>query len=274
MKPALRPAARYWGWVRIGVGVLLLLRTTPLLAPLDIAWLRSAAPLLGWPQGGFSLGFLGASTIQMACIVRTVAAVLFTLGLWTRAAGVVCGLAGFLIAAQYPLGFFFTIHLLYQAAILLAFTDAAAHLALRPAAPTPGGDGGGLMRAFVASIYLWAGLYKLRPDWLDGRTLLLFHRPAALHGWLVDWAFAIPWLPPLLAKLIAGFELGIGPLLLWTRTRAIALAVALAFHVVLELTAQPDLLGFGMMVLLLSFLLPPTLEARHKYVKVGEPVPR
>jgi hypothetical protein len=239
--------------MRVGIGALILLRTTPLLTVFDIPWLRSTAPLLGWPTGGFSLAFLPVWSIQTLCVLRTLAALLFMLGIAGRVSGVICGLAGFLVALQYPLGFFFTIHLLYQAAILLAFTDAVSLWALVPSARRGSSLDLWLLRAFVASIYFWAGLYKLRPDWLDGRTLELFRQPTALSGRLADLLFATPWLPALLAKLVTTLELSLGPLLLWRRTRPFALPVAYGFHVTLELTAHPDLLGWGMMVLLLCF---------------------
>jgi len=248
------PSTRYLAYMRWGIGALLLLRTTPLLAPFDIPWLRSASPLLGWPTGGYSLAFLPAWSIQSLCVVRTLAALLFMLGIAGRVSGVVCGLAGFLVALQYPLGFFLTIHLLYSAAILLAFTDGVSALALAPSPPRQSRLDLWLLRAFVASIYFWAGVYKLRADWLDGRTLALFHEPGALGGPLADLLFATPWLPALAAKLVAGLELSLGPLLLWRRSRRVALAVAYALHVTLELTAHPDLLGWGMMVLLLCFV--------------------
>lgn len=247
-------STRYLACVRIGIGALLLLRTTPLLAPLDIPWLRSTAPFFGWPTGGFSLAFLPVWSIQALCILRTVAAVLFMVGVAARASGVICGVAGLLVALQYPLGFFFTIYLLYQAAILLSFTDGVSELAVAPSRPRKSPLDAWLLRAFVASIYFWAGVYKLRPDWLDGRTLGLFHQPGALSGKLADLVFATPWLPALAAKLIAAVELSLGPLLLWQRSRRFALVMAYALHVVLELTAHPDLLGWAMMVLLMSFL--------------------
>jgi len=241
------------GWMRIGIGSLILLRTTPLLAPFDIPWLRGASPLLGWPSGGFSLAFFSIGTIQALCVLRTLSALLFTLGVMARAAGIVCGVTGFLVAAQYPLGFFFTIHLLYQAAILLACTDAPSQVALlRAPADRPVG-GVWLIRAFVASIYFWAGIFKLRPDWLDGRTLGLFHYPGAISGWLADALFAVPGAPALLAKAVVVIELGLGPLLLWAKSRRFALLLAYGFHALLEVTAHPDMLGLAMMVLLLSF---------------------
>jgi hypothetical protein len=251
--PSLPLARAGLGWMRIGIGSLILLRTTPLLAPLDISWLRGASPLLGFPDGGFSLAFLSSTSIQALCVVRTLTALLFTLGVYARPAGLLCGASGFLVAAQYPLGFFFTIHLFYQAAILLACTDAVAQVALRPARVTPGAGGVWLIRAFVASIYFWAGIFKLRADWLDGRTLALFHYPGAISGWLADALFSVPALPPLAAKAVAAIELCLGPLLLWGKSRRFALPLAYGFHALLEMTAHPDMLGLGMMVLLFAF---------------------
>lgn len=241
------------GWMRIGIGILILLRTTPLLVPFDIPWLRGTSPLLGWPGGGFSLAFLSAATIQALCVVRTLSAVLFTVGVWARPAGLVCGLSGFLVAAQYPLGFFFTIHLLYQAAILLACTSAVSQVALSPNRASRAASGVWLIRAFVASVYFWAAIFKLRPDWLDGRALALFHYPGAINGWLADALFSVPSLPPLAAKAVVAIELSLGPLLLWRRSRRFALPLAFGFHALLEVTAHPDMLGLGMMVLLLAF---------------------
>jgi hypothetical protein len=56
------------------------------------------------------------------------------------------------------------------------------------------------------------------------------------------------------AKAVALFELSIGPLLLWSRTRRYAIVAAYAFHAGLEIMAHPDLLGWGMMTLLLCFV--------------------
>jgi uncharacterized membrane protein YphA (DoxX/SURF4 family) len=244
------------GWTRAAVGALILLRTTPLLAPLDIWFLRDAMPLLGWPQAGFSSATLPHSLIMALCLLRTVSAALLMLGVWTRAAGLVCGICGYVVVIQHPFGFFLTIHLLYQAAILLALTDSGTAFALRPVPARSPSSSYWLVWLFTASIYLWAGLFKLRPDWLDGRTLELFRRPGALHGPFSDLLLATPLARQIVATATALFEVTIGPLLLWPRTRRFALPCAFLFHLGLELSAHPDLLGFGMAALLLSFLKP------------------
>jgi hypothetical protein len=241
------------GWARAAVGALILLRTTPLLAPLDIWFLRDTLPLLGWPDAGFNAASWPPSLIAALCVLRTLAALAFMLGAWTRITGLACGACGYAIASQHPFGFFFTIHLLYQAAILLALTDSGSVFALRPQPARSPRSSYRLIWCFVASIYLWAGLYKLRPDWLDGRTLELFRRPGALQGTVADLLLGTPRSRQIIATATALFELSIGPLLLWPKTRSAALVAALLFHLGLELTAHPDFLGFGMAALLLTF---------------------
>src|SRR6185436_899510 len=113
-----------------------------------------------------------------------------------------------------------------------------------------------LMHAFVASIYFWAGIHKFRPDWLDGRTLELFRQHGAVHGRLADLLLGTPLERMAAGTGVAVFETLLGPLLLSRRTRRFALPAAFGFQAVLELTAHPDLLGWGMAALLLSFLEP------------------
>lgn len=241
-------------WCRAAIGALILLRTTPLLAPLDIWFLRDAVPLLGWPQAAWGVATMPAKVIAALCVVRTIAAALFMLGIQTRAAGIACAVSGYAIIFQQPFGFFFTVHLYYQAAFLLAFTDAGAVFALRPSPARAPRSSYRLMRLFIASVYLWAGAFKLRPDWLDGRALELFHHPHAISGWLADLLMRTPGSRAVLASTVAVLEVSLGPTLLWSRTRRVALVAAYLFHLGLELTAHPDLLGWGMMALLLCFL--------------------
>jgi vitamin K-dependent gamma-carboxylase-like protein len=246
-------------WCRAAIGAVLLLRTTPLLAPLDLWFLRDAYPLLGWPDAAWKADTalaLPPSIVIALCVVRTVAAGLFLVGAWTRAAGLVAGTAGYVVMAQTPFGFIFTLHLLYQAAILLALTDSATSFALRPRAARSPATSLLVIRCWTASIYAWAGIYKLRADWLDGRALGLFHADGAIHNRLADFLLATSTSRAVVGSGVALFELVIGPLLLWKRTRTIAVIVAFAFHAGLELMARPDLLGWGMASLLLSFVEP------------------
>lgn len=102
------------------------------------------------------------------------------------------------------------------------------------------------MRAFVASIYLWAAIGKLASEWGTGRALALFRTSGVLH---VPAALATA--PVEIAIVIAEIALGIG--LLLPRTRRIALPCALALHLVFEIVGRVDSIGWQMAALLLVF---------------------
>jgi hypothetical protein len=243
------------GWGRIALGILFLLRTTPLLLPLRLPFSLGTFPLLGWPNSswhGAPVGFaLPAVVVQVACVLRTLAALGFTLGVWTRACGLIAGGAGYLVMFQSPFGFVATLHLLFQGAILLALTDAAAVVALRPDRVRAPRSSFLLIRAFVASIYFWAGFCKLNPDWLSGGTLLLFRNDGAFAGPLPDLVLGTAWSRAVVACAIAATELSLPALLFWRATRRVAPWIALSMHAAIELAARPDLLGWEMAALLL-----------------------
>jgi len=252
--PDLRPL----GWSRAALGLLFLIRTTPLLAPLHLSALSDTSPLLGWPDDrwhGAAVGVaLPPSIVASLCVVRTAAAAAFMLGIAPTAAGLAAGAAGYIVLAQRPFGFLFTFHLLYLGTILLALTDAGSAFALRPRPARSPASSLLLMRLFVASIYAWAAIGKLRPDWLDGRALAVLHDMQALTGPLADVLLATPARRAMTSCAVALGELSLGPLLLWRRTRPAALGAAYFFHIVIEIMGRPDLLGWETAALLLCFL--------------------
>ena len=248
---------------RVAFGVLLVLRTTPLGLPLGIGDAASSWPLLGWPVTGFRGHLpleLPPAVVIGLCLVRTAAALAFATGYHARVAGIAAGLAGIAVVSQEPFAFNFTLHLLFLAPIVLAFTDCDSVWALRPLPARAPSSSAWLLAAFVASIYLWAGAYKLRPDWLDGRALALYHRDRALVGSLADALLATPVLRSVTATCVAITELSLGPLLLYPRTRAIGVLLGLAFHLAIQLVASPDVLGLEMAFLLCALW--PTRRAR------------
>jgi hypothetical protein len=254
--PELRPLA----WGRIALGALFLLRTTPLLLPTHLPFTVGTFPLLGWPATGWQGAPLGIAlppvALAIACIVRTVAAIGFLLGVWTRGCGIVACAIGYLVMAQTPFGFNATLHLLFQGTLVLAIGDAGVLYALRGEPIRNPRSSQLLVRALLASVYFWAGFCKLRPDWLDGRTLALFHTEKAISGAFADLVLAAPWSQALVARVIVTTELSLPVLLFWRRTRAWAPLLALAMHASIELAAHPDLLGWEMAALLLC-LWPP-----------------
>jgi hypothetical protein len=254
------PDTRPLAYSRIALGTLFLLRTTPILKPLGLDFTFETAPLLGWPRSdwqGMALGFTWPSwVIATACIVRTLAALGFTLGVQVRACGIVAAMTGYLVMFRNSFGLVATLHLLYQGTFVLALTDAGSAFALRPTPARHVASSVLLVRCFLASIYFWAGFVKLRPDWLDGRTLALFQADGALRGPLADFVLRSAASRSLVGWTIALTELSLPALLLAKATRRWSPFLAMGLHSVIELCARPDLLGWEMGALLLS-LWPP-----------------
>jgi hypothetical protein len=245
------------GRARVALGAVFLLRTTPLLAPLHLSWFADASPLLAWPDAHPQLApfipALPGVAVAVLCILRTLAALAFTVGLWARPAGLVAGALGYLTVLQDPAHFYATFHVLFLGAIVLSCTDAVGTCALRPRAPQSPGSSGWLVRTWVTSIYTWAAIAKLRPDWLDGRTLELFARQGRLRPLVAGHFLATSGQRSLLAWAVVVLELVLAPLLLYPRTRRTGLVLAVGMHATLEFAAAPDLFGWAMVALLLAF---------------------
>ncbi len=243
-------------WARVGIGALFLFRSTALCGLFEPALGADAYPLLGWPHAGSTAFGLGLSllTIQALCVTRTLALVAFMLGIRARLAAVAVFVSGCLVVVQSPFGFTSTQSLLLQATLLLGLTDSSTTLTVRPVAPRSPTSSIWLLRAFVVSIYVWAAVAKLRHDWLDGRTLALFHEEGRLRGPLADLLLGTPQRCAIIGPAIALAELSLAPLLLFSRTRVIGLALAVAFHVGIEWMGHPDVIGWAMLCLLVVFV--------------------
>ena len=253
---------------RIAIGALFLVRSTPLCSLLDASLGADARPLLGWPDSnavvGFGLG-LSPGLLKVLCIVRTAGLIAFTLGVHARLAAVVAVFSGYLVMFQAPFGVTSTIHLLLQGTFLLGVADACTVLALRREAPRSPRSSVWVLRAFVASVYVWAAISKLRHDWLDGRTLALFHDEGRLHGPLADLLLGTPQRTAVMGPAIAFGELSLAPLLLFPGTRLGGLALAVAFHLAIEWMGHPDVIGWAMLCLLVVFV-----EARRQRTQVAD----
>src|SRR5436190_13229896 len=186
-------ALRALAWTRIAVGSLYLLRSTPLIVLFDPAIGADAWPLLGWPEGSTNLGlYIPAGVLGVLCIARTIAFFAFTIGYFPRASGLLAVAAGYAVLLERPFGFTATQHLFLQATLLLALADVAVLASVRREPPRSPRTALWMMRAFVISVYGWAALAKARGDWLDGRTLVLFHQEGRLRGPLADLLLASP----------------------------------------------------------------------------------
>ncbi len=87
-----------------------------------------------------------------------------------------------------------------------------------------------MLRFQVGVIYAYAGLAKLGDDWLAGQPMAMWlaeRSDLLLIGPLLDE----PWAGETFSWAGAAFDLSIVPLLVWRRTRLLALGLAASFHV-------------------------------------------
>jgi hypothetical protein len=252
------PPALLLALARIGLGTLFLVRTTGLASLLSLEVFPIGRFLLGWPEGVgpylAPLVHLPRAVVAGACLARTIGAALFTLGLWTRAAGLVAGLSGYLVVAQDPLGFNMTLHTLYLGTIVLACAGPGSQLALRPEVPRAPRAGLGMVRLWVASIYVWAGIAKLHGDWLSGRVLGMLVEGGIVRGPIAAAWLSTPARRAAAAPLVALGELLLGLALLWRPTRRPALAAAVVAHALFQAALAPDVLTAVMAALLVAFV--------------------
>ncbi len=87
-----------------------------------------------------------------------------------------------------------------------------------------------LLRGQVAIVYAFAALAKLSGDWLRGEPVRQFLAEEAPTVPFIGALLAQPWSPYLVSYGGLLLDLALIPLLLWRRTRLLALALAAAFH--------------------------------------------
>lgn len=226
--------------VRVVVGALFLLRTTPI-AVLVLPYARF--PFLGWPESGWKMSALGPTLPAWLCIalclVRTIAALGFTIGFRVRLAGIVTAVSGYALLVNDAMAYTNTLHLIHLAVLVVALADERS--------PT---SSLWLVRALPISVYLFSGLAKLNAQWLSGKTLV-----SLVDQTLVKSPVPIAWARSA-SVTMAAFELALPVLLLASRTRRAALWLAAGFHLYLQLTVHPDIFGMMMIALLLAFVEP------------------
>jgi hypothetical protein len=256
MPGAVSHDGRVLGWIRVAIGSIFLIRTTPLLYLFPGLLENHGGPLFGWPAPGWHVAYAGLVlpplAIEALCIARTMAACLFTLGVFTRSMGLVAAACAYAVYAQEPFAFIFTLHVLYMSTALLALTDARASVALRPSPPQSPSSSLALVRAFVVSIYAWSAIAKLKSSWLSGATLAALYEDRYATGPLADALFT-PSRVRMTACAVVIVEASLGPLLLARRTRLAGILLACIMHGLFEVTFHPDVFGWIMTALLLSF---------------------
>jgi hypothetical protein len=228
------------------LGVLFLFRTSALSRHVHGVRAVVVGPLLGWPDGALvhtGLALPDAVAIALA-VLRTVAAAAFVIGFRPRVTGSIAAACGFIALAQDPFGFVFTLHLMFLATAVYAYVDAREAHALAPSLT--------LVRLFAASIYFWAAIPKLRATWFSG-DVLRNHLAMRDHGPLTDWLFGEHAQATAIATVVVELALPFALMSEKRHVRTVAVVVACAMHLTMEVTLHPDVFGWLMIILLIPF---------------------
>ena len=169
----------------------------------------------------------------MACLLISAAGI--TLGLWYRLCAVIFAVGFtwlFLIDQAKYLNHFYLICLLAFISVFLPANRRLAFDCLRK--PTLRSEIAPawtlwLLRTQMAIVYFYGGLAKLNADWLRGEPVRDWLREGAAHSATGAW-LGNEWMVWVIAYGGLLFDLLIVPLLLWRKTRPLAFALALAFH--------------------------------------------
>lgn len=93
-----------------------------------------------------------------------------------------------------------------------------------------------LLKFQIAVVYIFAGLVKLSPDWLQGEPMR-YRLAHATDAPLVGQFFGYEWMVYLMTYGGLIFDLSVVPLLLWRRTRPVTFCAVVLFHVINALWA-------------------------------------
>lgn len=117
-----------------------------------------------------------------------------------------------------------------------------------------------LLRFQIGIPYFFAGLAKLHTDWLTGSTMRILLSNKMEHP-IIGPFFAEDWMIWIFTYGSLLFDLGVVPLLLWQRTRAVAFAIAVLFHILNAALFQIGIFPWFMLAATAVFL-PPTWPRR------------
>ncbi len=113
-----------------------------------------------------------------------------------------------------------------------------------------------LLRAQVALVYVFGGVAKLKSDWLLHAQPMKIWLAASSDLPVLGRLFEQPWAPHAFSIAGAMFDLGVVPALLWKRTRGLAYAAVVAFHLLTRLLFPIGMFPWVMMAGALLFFPP------------------
>lgn len=115
-------------------------------------------------------------------------------------------------------------------------------------------------------VYTFAWTAKLYPDWLNGNTIALF-MSSKKEYWLIGDVLQLEWIQQSIIYVGILFDLLIIPLLLWKRTRVIAFAISVFFHLFNSVVFQIGIFPYMSIAFALFFFSSETLKKRFIPIK-------
>jgi hypothetical protein len=112
------------------------------------------------------------------------------------------------------------------------------------------------LRAQIGLVYVFGGIAKLKADWLLDAQPLQIWLAANTDVPLLGPLFGEPWMAYAMSWAGAAYDLSIVPLLLWRRSRPLAFAAVVVFHLLTMRLFQLGLFPWIMMASSLVFLPP------------------
>lgn len=221
-----------------------------------------------WPGIGMYLHF-GALGVLAVCI---------GLGLWYRASAVLFFLDFtyvFLLEQANYLNHFYLIALVSFLMIFLpAHRACSLDVRRRPAlcARTAPAWTLWLLRAQLGIAYFYGGLAKLNPDWLRGEPMRMWLADRTGFPLIGRW-FEEAWAPYVFSYGGLLFDLLVVPLLFWRRTRPLAVAALLAFHLTNAGLFNIGIFPWFMLAATPIFFPPETLSALLRRLQAAPPRP-
>ena len=110
-------------------------------------------------------------------------------------------------------------------------------------------------------VYTFASVAKFYPDWLNGTTIALFMEGKKGY-WLIGPLLQLEWVQCTIVYVGILFDLLIVPLLLWKRTRMIAFAISVFFHLFNSVVFQIGIFPYMSIAFALFFFSSETLKKR------------
>jgi hypothetical protein len=123
-----------------------------------------------------------------------------------------------------------------------------------------------LVKFQLAMVYLFAGIAKLNADWLFHAMPLAIWLPAQDHLPLIGWLFDFPATAYVFSWAGAIYDLVVAFFLLWNRTRWIAYAAVVVFHLLTWSLFQIGMFPFIMIASTLIFFSPEFHERIQQFL--------